>query len=227
MSARRPLLLGHRGAIRSAPENTIEAFDLALAQGCDGFEFDVRLTRDRQGVICHDPGLGGHEVSRADLADLAAPSLEDVLARFAERAFLDIELKVSGLEAHTAELLKRYPAQRGYCVSSFLPEVLEALYRVDPSLSLGLICKTRRQLAAWASLPVQAVFLHRSLAHANVIQTLKAADRQVFVWTVNLARGMRQFAALAVDGIISDRTELLARTFPPHAGFTKACHASR
>ncbi len=45
----KPLLLGHRGAKSYAPENTIEAFELALQHGCDGFEFDVRLTRGRAG----------------------------------------------------------------------------------------------------------------------------------------------------------------------------------
>ena len=48
-----PLLLGHRGARvgKSIPENTLASFDLALASGCDGFEFDVRLTADGQAVV--------------------------------------------------------------------------------------------------------------------------------------------------------------------------------
>jgi len=54
LTERRPLLLGHRGARRKAPENTLTAFDLALAHGCDGFEFDVRCTADRYFVLCHD-----------------------------------------------------------------------------------------------------------------------------------------------------------------------------
>ena len=54
-SSPRPLLLGHRGARRVAPENTFFAFDKALRAGCDGFEFDVRLSSDGRGVVCHDP----------------------------------------------------------------------------------------------------------------------------------------------------------------------------
>ena len=56
----RPLLLGHRGArgLKSIPENTLAAFDRALADGCDGFEFDVRLTADGQAVVHHDPKTG-------------------------------------------------------------------------------------------------------------------------------------------------------------------------
>ena len=55
----RLLRLGHRGAraLTSIPENTLASFDRALADGCDGFEFDVRLTADGEAVVCHDPSL--------------------------------------------------------------------------------------------------------------------------------------------------------------------------
>ena len=59
----KPLLLGHRGAKSYAPENTIEAFELALQHGCDGFEFDVRFTADAQAVICHDPKFNRVEIA--------------------------------------------------------------------------------------------------------------------------------------------------------------------
>ena len=62
-----PLLLGHRGSRVSAgiPENTFASFDLALKHGCDGFEFDVRLTACGTAVVCHDPKVGGITVARA------------------------------------------------------------------------------------------------------------------------------------------------------------------
>lgn len=108
----RPLLLGHRGAraVRSIPENTLESFDRALADGCDGFEFDVRLTADGVAVICHDPRYQGLEIGRAAAVEVGnLPRFEAVLSRYQNRAFLDIELKVSGLEKITLELLQRYP----------------------------------------------------------------------------------------------------------------------
>src|SRR5579862_4241138 len=100
-SVSHPLLLGHRGAraMKTIPENTLASFDQALADGCDGFEFDVRLTADGQPVVCHDPRSGTIEIARTTAAQLSAlPRLQDVLARYHDRAFLDIELKVAGLE---------------------------------------------------------------------------------------------------------------------------------
>ena len=49
-----PLIIGHRGASAVAPENTMAAFREAIAVGCDGIEFDVRLTGDGVPVIIHD-----------------------------------------------------------------------------------------------------------------------------------------------------------------------------
>src|SRR6201997_3655259 len=118
----RPLLLGHRGAraLRSIPENTLPSFDRALADGCDGFEFDVRRTADGLAVVCHDPQSAGVEIAqvRADQL-LLLPRLEDVLARYHKRAFLDIELKVAGLESTVAAMVGKFPPQRGFVISSF------------------------------------------------------------------------------------------------------------
>jgi glycerophosphoryl diester phosphodiesterase len=208
----RPFLLGHRGARRDAPENTIAAFELALAHGCDGFEFDVRLTADQRCVICHDPRLAGLDLETSRYHQLApgTPCLPDVLEKFAARAFLDIELKVSGAERDVAATVRDHPPQRGYFISSFLPQVIERLGATDKTLPLGLICDSRHQLAAWTRLPIEAVFLERRLATSAIVETLHAANKKVFVWTVNRERDMRRFAQLAVDGIISDDTKLLA-----------------
>lgn len=210
----RPLLLGHRGAraVRSIPENTLESFDRALADGCDGFEFDVRLTADGHAVICHDPRSGRVEIAAATAAQVnQLPHLEDVLSRYQERAFLDIELKVSGLEKVTVALLRKYPLRRGFVVSSFLPQVLPAIRAEDAHVPLGLICETRRELLRWKELPVEYVIPHHKLATTSLLGELRDAGKKCFVWTVNNPDGLARFRDFGVDGIISDETSLLCR----------------
>jgi glycerophosphoryl diester phosphodiesterase len=209
-----PLLLGHRGAraARSIPENTLASFDLALAHGCDGFEFDVRQTGEGRCVICHDPEIEGVEIARAGAGELSKlPVLEQVLDRYRARAFLDIEIKVPGIENAIVESLRTHPPQRGYVVSSFLPDVLLELRRLDADLSLGLICETRVQLAAWERLPVQFVIPHHTLADTDICSAVHAARRKLFTWTVNRQEQMLRFQEMGVDGIISDNTEMLGR----------------
>lgn len=209
----RPLLLGHRGArsVKTIPENTFAAFDRALADGCDGFELDVRFTRDGVAVVCHDPQAGGIEIAQSRLQQLGLmPRLEDVLSRYRE-CFLDIEMKVPGLERVVVLLLGQYPP-RGFVVSSFLLEVLRAVHAASPEVPLGLICETRAELRAWEALPVKYVIPHRKLLDAELVTELKAAGKKILVWTVNSAAEMRKLADLGVDGIISDDTGLLVKT---------------
>lgn len=208
------LLLGHRGAraTRSVPENTLASFDLALAHGCDGFEFDVRRTADGRAVIRHDPKVHEIEIAHAGPGDLTQlPTLAEVLTRYRESAFLDIELKVAGLENSVLHLLRSIPPRRGYVVSSFLPGVLLALRRLDTELPLGLLAETSPQLDAWTKLPAQFVVPHYTLMDVDLCQHLHSAGRRVLTWTVNRTPDMVRFQEMGVDGIISDDTEGLAK----------------
>jgi glycerophosphoryl diester phosphodiesterase len=209
----RPLLLGHRGArgVRSIRENTITSFDRALADGGDGFEFDVRLTVDGEAVVCHDPKSGRVEIARATFEQLPGlVLLRDVFSRYSA-AFLDIELKVAGLEEILVGALKSQPLQR-FVVSSFLPEVLRAVHAADESVPLGLICETKAELRQWHQLPVAYVIPHHTLADRNLIRELQGAGKKVLVWTVNTAADMQRFAAWGVDGLISDHPKRLVGT---------------
>ncbi|HZQ19966.1 MAG TPA: glycerophosphodiester phosphodiesterase [Terriglobales bacterium] len=212
----RPLLLGHRG-VRGRRyrvlENTIAAFDLALQYGCDGIEFDVRLTAEGGAVVCHNSKSAGMSIANSPTDSLRAlPSLEEVLYRYASRAFLDIELKVPGLTSTLLSALAENPAQRGYVVSSFLSDVLLDFHAHNRAVSLGLICETRKELQLWAELPVQYVIAKQSLVTPKLIADIHSAGRKVFAWTVNDRNAMVRLAEHAIDGIISDRADLLAST---------------
>jgi glycerophosphoryl diester phosphodiesterase len=216
----RPLLLGHRGARRYAPENTLAAFDLALSHGCDGFEFDVRLTRDQRGLICHDARLGRRSIARTGFKILQErrrgeplACIDDVITRYAARAFLDIELKVRGLEAQIASLVSSADWARGYVVSSFVPAVLRELHVRDAGIRTGLIAESRHGLRLWDKLAVSVVMPNMRLVTRALVEELHSAGKQVLVWTVNRERTMRRMAGLGVDGIISDDTALLCRVF--------------
>jgi glycerophosphoryl diester phosphodiesterase len=137
--------------------------------------------------------------------------LEQVLVRYRDRAFLDIEIKIPGIENAVVQCLRTHPPQRGYVVSSFLPEVLLKLRELDADIPLGLICETRVQLAAWDRLPVQFVIPHFTLTDVNVCNAVHAAGRKIFTWTVNRQHEVVRFKEMGVDGIISDDTGMLGK----------------
>lgn len=212
-----PLLLGHRGARSSSlPENTLPCFELALAHGCDGFEFDVQLAGCGCAVICHDAQVRGKVIAEVyETRQLELPVLQDVLRAFSGRAFLDIELKVPGLSSELLVALREHPPERGYLVSSFLTEVLLDVNARNDSIPLGFICDKQKQLERWRDLPVQYVIPQYSLISTQLVEQLHAAQKLVFAWTVNDPRTMQQLAEWRVDGIISDATELLVKTLRP------------
>ena len=209
------LLLGHRGAraVTSIPENTFASFDRALDDGCDGFEFDVRLTADGQPVVCHDPQYRGITIAQGNRQDLRdIPGLEDVLDRYIARSFLDIELKVPGLEERTASLLASHSAPHGCLVSSFLPGVLRRFRQFGSEVPVGFICDRRDTVVQWRELPVDYVIPHHKLVTRQLLDQVHGEGKKLMVWTVNARDDMVRFAEWGVDGVISDDTRLLTHT---------------
>src|SRR5450631_2350146 len=214
----RPVLLGHRGVRgdESIPENTIAAFDRELEAGCDGFEFDVRLTGSGRMVVCHDAKVDGITISDATPEQLLhLPELGDVLRRYCSRGFLNIEIKVEGIEAKVLTALREWPPERGCVVSSFLPDVVLELKARSAMVAVGIICEKPSELANWSTLPVDYVMAQQSLVTRKLIDLIHGAGRKIFVWTVNDAPSMLRLAGWGVDGIIADDPQLLARTFTP------------
>lgn len=198
--------------MRGVPENTLASFELCLQHGCDGFEFDVRRPADEQAVICHDATFNGLEIAATPSKNLLLPTLEDVLCRFAGRAFLDIELKVAGLEEQTLAALRSHLPQKGYVVSSFLPDVLRTLHDLDSKVALGFLCESADQLRDWRQARAEWLIAQFELADRALVEQVHVAEKRIMVWTVNRADRMREFAELGVDAIISDETELLVRS---------------
>lgn len=204
----RPLICAHRGASAELEDNSVAAFEAAIAAGADLVETDIRRGRDGRLVLSHDP-LGADEdpIPLATLLDLAGG-----------RVGLDLELKEPGLEADLLALLA--PELRpGLIVTSFLPEVIRELRRLDGTLDLGLLVEDGPDYALPPDLlgavracgadflAPDAVLLGpetRAVAHA--------IGRGLSVWTVN---DRATIAALAHDpdvAIITTDVPALARS---------------
>lgn len=163
-------IFAHRGAcLKTKEENTISAFSRAQQWGCAGLELDVRLTKDDQLIVNHDPllrrpcGQNGPVVIRdhswADLrrerlttnlvseseTNLVAPSLELVLDLFLGRLKINIELK----DLHSASALQTLLIKKSLflhpsllnniIISSFLSEELEEARKILPSIEIGAL----------------------------------------------------------------------------------------
>lgn len=227
----RPLLLGHRGhrlPTWGETENTLAAFDRALAAGCDGLELDLRSTADRRLLIHHDPELrcpAGAEaavpIAGATLRSLrrlqpTLATLDQVLRRYQRRAWLDLEIKSADVVDLLPALLRRYPIERGFVVSCFELPVLMQLARLDPALplcwNLRRPCGLRKLRAARA-VGIEWVAPHQAGCTAWYVRHLRAHGWRVLVWTVNRAAKMRLLARAGADVLVSDDPYRLADIF--------------
>jgi glycerophosphoryl diester phosphodiesterase len=220
------LLLGHRGCRGEFTENTFAAFDYAIESGCDGFEFDVRQSSDSIPVIWHDARLRGRFISRQTFSVLCEQCakkhhlprrpvidlchLEGVLARYSHVAWMDIELKVRGLESQVSGLLQRYRPMAGFVVSSFRRPVLLELHRIDPTLPLAFIFDRMPREKVWRNLPIQYVKPSARIVTPTRVRQFHAEGKKVITWTVNSRSAMYRLAEAGVDGMIGDDPKILS-----------------
>lgn len=179
----RPLVFGHRGASADAPENTLEAFDLAVQQGADGIEFDVMVCGSGEVVVLHDPWLDRlagvhrcvHDTSLSELRTLDVslprpawgrpcriPTLEELFEAVPRGLLLNIELKEErwvdgGLARKVAALVKRHGAEERVVISAFHPAELVRMRGWAPRLPLGFLFEEAQGQAMRMGLPAFAV----------------------------------------------------------------------
>lgn len=234
----RPRIIAHRGLASGAPENTLLAFLKALSAGATHLETDVHASADGEAVVSHDLDLtrvAGREVrvEQLTLAELrriplgdgqSFCSLAEALDAFPHARF-NIDIKDGRAAAPAAAaivktraadrvLLTSFSAARRRAATSALPEVA-----VSPSVSefvpallgskLGVRPLTRRALRGFAAVQIPERRGPVRLVTARTVRAIQAAGAEVHVWTVDDVDDMARLLDLGVDGIVTNRCDLM------------------
>lgn len=232
------LVFGHRGAKAYAPQNTLPAFALALAQGAHGVELDVQLSRDGALVVFHDAEVdaltnGTGRVQTMTLAELKAldagarfdprfsgvamPTLDEVFAEFGTRLLYNVEIKSlpndgqDGIEQKVAQTIARFGLEAHALVSSFNPHALLRFRTLMPQVALGVLHEPAYfdPFAVLGDMSYEAYHPHHDVVDAAMIARETAAGRVVNVWTLNDAARAQQLKAWGVHGIITDTPDVV------------------
>ena len=211
-------IYGHRGASGLAPENTIEAFRLALSMGVDGIEFDVRATADGQPVLIHDRSLertagvdrNVEELTLAELQGLAPqiPTLVALLELVGETAHLDIEVKQARIEERVLETLSGFPDVR-WAISCFDWAVLERFRELSPGADIWLLANESEDVLYQHArrLGASGVAIAGAAIAAPVIERAHAAGLTVMAWTVNDVDVAGWLQGWGLDALCTDHPE--------------------
>lgn len=226
-------VFAHRGASQYAPENTLEAFRLAMEQGAEGIELDVHLSADGELVVIHDETLerttnGTGLVKDHTLAQLQAlradnhmegfeaariPTLRQVLELVRPGDMqVNIELKTGilwyeGIEEKTLELVKKLGMQDRVVYSSFNHYSIEEVRRLDPTAETAyLFSDVIFEVEKYAARR-GVKGLHPALWHVKMADFLTdylQSGLAVRVWTVNRPEDMRLLMERGVDAVITN-----------------------
>lgn len=222
---RRNAIIAHRGASKFAKqENTIEAFNIAIALKADYVEFDIRRTKDKVLVVFHDDAINGKLLTDITYSELSAeaskedytvPFLEDVLKLCSGKIKLDIELKEAGYEKEIISLVKRYFSYEEFMMKSFVDTAVYNIKRYDSNITAGLLlgrkeANIKRRINEY--FPVRRLKMckadfispNHKLCSREFIRRMHLHKYKVYVWTVNGEKLIKKMILRHADGIITD-----------------------
>ncbi|GAB3821746.1 glycerophosphodiester phosphodiesterase [Tessaracoccus terricola] len=217
-------------------ENTLEAFRNAVALGYEYLETDVHATRDGVLVAFHDVNLvrvtdtdaAIEDLTFAELRELRVggraviPTVDELFEEFPDCRF-NLDLKAPGAIHLLVEAIRRHKAEHRVCVGSFsrrrlarfrrrLPQVPTAFSPVGVvAMMLGLV----RRTPGGPPRVYQVPLTHRvgpftvKVVTPQRIRTIQNSGRKIHVWTIDEPGVMHELIDWGVDGIITDRPDLL------------------
>ncbi len=228
------LLIAHRGASGSAPENTLAALRRARALGATGAEVDVQRTADGVLVLVHDDtwkrtagldravcdtpwetvrGLDAGAWFGPQWVGEPVPRLDDVLALAGDGWWLDLEIKSPerhpGIAPQIADAVRRAGLQAQVLLTSFDAALVEHLAEAASDLELGYLSY---DLEPGAHPRVRSLAVHHAaLEQAPARARRAAATWRVLAWTVDDPNQARGLVELGVRGIVTNYPERFRR----------------
>lgn len=223
---RRPIRSGHRGAAGLVVANTLESYERGIALGCDLIEVDVQPTADGVLILLHDDVIEvAGERRRVDALSLAAlreagrtrgvaiPTLDEALDLLRGRAVPLLDIKGVGFEQALGEAVRRAGIEQAMVCGRPLASLL-AVHAANSTIATSLTFSARQldalTAADPATIPTDAVTVEYRRLSAELLDGLHAAGLTVLVWTVDDPAHMRAMLDLGVDGVTTNRPDLLA-----------------
>jgi glycerophosphoryl diester phosphodiesterase len=220
----RPLLIGHRGAPRERPENTLPSFLRALELQADGIELDVHCTKDRVVVVHHDAvpratppsgRLAGRRIDELTFDELQGFSvrglalvstLEESLAVIRGRADVFVELKGAAVERETIAVIRDSPAPERCAIHSFDHAQVARARAIAPEIRGGILVDRPLPdlVALMAGAEALDLWASPELVDAALVAHVHDVGGRVIAWTVNRPEQALALATMGVDGLCTD-----------------------
>ena len=226
---KKPLNIGHRGAMGHETENTIASVEKALELNVDMIEIDVFVIKSGELVVFHDEILDRLTDTSGSIEDFSweelqkvvvkgnhhIPTLAEVIETINQKVPLNIELKGKNTAKPTFELLQTF-YKKGwkkddFVISSFLWEELETFRKLDEEIAIAVLTEENPLEAIAMGKKLKAVAINpwwKTLTKENVKQ-LHEEGFKIYTYTVNEPDDIKTVSELGVDGIFCNFPERL------------------
>jgi len=230
-----PVAFAHRGASAHAPENTLEAFRLALRLGANGLETDAWLSADGRVVLDHDGtvrrALRKRPLSGIHSADLPGhmPLLDTVLSELGNGFHLSIDLK----DPAVAAAIARVTAEHGFGSANLWlcsPDVDVLVRCRDLMPSANLVHSTRlsrlrngveRHCDELRNRGVTALNLHHSEWNGGTVVLCHRFGRHALAWDLQHREHMESALSMGIDAVYSDHVDMMTDCFSRLVGLPR------
>ena len=220
------LRIGHRGARAYAPENTLASFKKALEIGVNAVELDVRKTKDNQLVVIHDADIkrttdGEGMVDELTLKEIKGfsaeegekiPTLQEALDFLDKKVKVFIELKETGSEEQVLSIVHERGLEKNVAIISFLEDALKKVRTLDKNIETGLLyARHKNPVKAALELKTNYLLALYQFTHSANVEKAHENGLKIIVWTINKPEEVEEYTKKGVDGIASDKPDILMR----------------
>ena len=224
------IVVGHRGAMGHALENTIESVKKAIQLNVDGIEIDVFKSKTGELVVYHDPFLSRLSNSNAFIEQisldsikkvelkggLSIPTLKEVIDIIPEKIFLNIELKGSNTAFKTNKVIIEYLKELNlppskFIISSFRWDELIKFRNANQDVPIAILVDSLYKIddAIKLARKINALALNpnNEFLTKQIVKKIQSNNIQVHPYTINDPINIKRMKSMGVDAIITDYPE--------------------
>ena len=226
------VVIGHRGAMAYEVENSMSSFEAGLKMGAQMLEFDVHLSKDGEVIVMHDERVGRTTngrglISHLTLKEIKAmklkngekiPTLHEVLERFKGKCQFNVEIKGKGVNLSAYEVVKKLDMVDDVLFSSFSGPVLLKIKSKDKNVRLACLSNESKinVIKIAKNLKAEAIHPKNNITTKKLILNAKVEGLEVNVWTVNRPSRMKKLIEWGVDGIFTNKPDVLMKVLNNH-----------
>ncbi len=219
--------IAHRGASAYEADNSNASFQRAIEMGAHMLEMDVHATIDGEVIVFHDDNVKSISKKKGQIDKMLlieikklklkngenVPLLQDILEQFKGQCQFNIEIKARDAALPALNIVRELDMLDDVLFSSFDGPWLLKIKSREKNARIGCITKDKKLniILVATSLKAEAIHPERRLVTEELLEKARQENLRVNVWTIDKSSAMKKFIDMGIDGIITNRPDVLAQ----------------